>query len=126
MDRVVPELPARQSAAEVWHPMVLAWWRVIWQSPMASEYLEADTVGGLYLLAELHQVRWTCRDASALIKVASEIRQQEIRFGLSPIDRRRLQWEVERGETANERTKKRQQRSEPASEKDPRDVLRLA
>ncbi len=33
-------------------------------------------------------------------QLAAEIRLQCQRFGLSPIDRRRLQWEVARGEEA--------------------------
>lgn len=121
----VPELPEREKKAERWHPMVLAWWKAIWQSPMASEFLESDKQGGLYLLAELHQQRWTTNDASELVNIAKEIRQQEVRFGLSPIDRRRLQWEIEKGEQAVDRTTSRR-RAKDASGKDPRDVLKIA
>jgi hypothetical protein len=91
---------------------------------MASEYLDADMQGGLYLLADLHQLRWTLRDSTALKEIAGEIRLQEVRFGLSPIDRRRLQWEVEKGDQAVERTETRR-RSKQASAKDPRDVLKV-
>lgn len=105
--------------------MVLAWWQAVWRSPMASEYLEADMKGGLYLLAELHQQRWTAKDPSDLVKVATEIRQQEVRFGLSPIDRRRLQWEVEKAEQATERTESRRQRRSPDPVADPRSVLKV-
>ena len=56
--------------------------------------------------------------------MAAEIRQQSVRFGLSPIDRRRLQWEVEKGEQATERTSKRRQHKE-ASSKDPREALKV-
>ena len=75
--------------------MVQEWWRDIWTSPMAAEYLEADK-HGLYLLAELYHRRWNATKNSELRLLAAEIRQQEIRFGLTPIDRRRLQWEVEK------------------------------
>lgn len=86
----VPSLPEGE-----WHPRVQEWWRTVWRSPMAAEFLKSDEVGGLYLLADLYQARWTCRDdAKALVEVAKEIRLQEVRFGLSPMDRRRLQWEV--------------------------------
>lgn len=126
--RAVPPLPVREGKGEVWHPNVLEWWTAIWTSPMAAEYLHADMQGGLYLLAELYQRRWTEPETGALVKLAAEIRQQEIRFGASPIDRRRLQWEVEKGETAVDRTAKRRsaQRLAEASTKDPRDVLRMA
>lgn len=124
----VPTLPDRDpdSGGEPadWHPMVLRWWASVWRSPMASEYLDADMQGGLYLLADLHQLRWTLRDSTALKEIAGEIRLQEVRFGLSPIDRRRLQWEVEKGDQAVERTETRR-RSKQASAKDPRDVLKV-
>src|ERR1043166_502896 len=127
-DREVPALPAREKGTELWHPKVLEWWTAVWTSPMAAEYLGADMKGGLFLLAELHQRRWTEPDTKVLVVLAAEIRQQEVRFGLSPIDRRRLQWEVEKGETASDRTEKRRssKRLSETSKKDPRDVLKLA
>lgn len=126
-DREVPPLPDRESATEVWHPMVVRWWKAVWTSPMAGEYLGADMEGGLFILAELMQRRWSERETGGLVKLSAEIRQQEIRFGLSPIDRRRLQWEVEKGETADERTAKRRKAKDlnAAADADPRDVLRV-
>jgi len=35
--------------------------------------------------------------------IGAEIRLQGVRFGLSPIDRRRLQWEIEHTEEAQHR-----------------------
>jgi hypothetical protein len=104
--------------------MVLGWWKSVWRSPMASEYLDADMRGGLYLLADLHQLRWTLRDTSALKEIAAEIRLQEVRFGLSPIDRSRLRWTIDAGETAAERTEARRERKVPKPSKDPRAVLK--
>jgi len=94
---------------------------------MAAEYLTADMKGGLYLLAELYQHRWSDPDTKTLIGLAAEIRQQEVRFGLSSMDRRRLQWEIEKGETAEDRTQKRRssRKLDAASKKDPRDVLKV-
>ena len=127
----VPDLPPRTDG---WHPMLREWWESVWRSPMASEYLDADMRGGLYHLAYLHQLYWEATElgfagVNALAKLASEIRLQEVRFGLSPIDRRRLQWEVERGEQAEEKVKARRQttRVQKANAgKDPRNGLKLA
>jgi hypothetical protein len=80
----------------------------------------------LYVLADLYQVRWTAKSPTMLIEAVKEIRLQEPRFGLTPLDRRRLQWEVERGEEAATRTETRRA-PRPASKsghKDPRDVLK--
>ena len=120
-------MPKRDRATEVWHPRVLEWWAALWTSPMAQEYVKSDVVGGLHLLAELYQKRWDDPDTKGLVALAAEIRQQEVRFGCSPIDRRRLQWEIEKGETAEDRTKARRnvKRLEQTAKKDPRNVLAM-
>lgn len=123
----VPDLPKREKATEIWHPLVVAWWRSVWTSPMASEYLPSDVNGGLFQLAELHQVFWAAATSKERLAAAAEIRLQEVRFGLSPIDRRRLQWEVEKGEKAVEQTTSRRKarRLQRLSKKNPRDVLQV-
>lgn len=125
----VPPLPDRNpdkdGNAVRWHPNVVEWWESVWRSPMASEYLDADMRGGLYLLADLHQLRWTLRDSLALKEIAGEIRLQEVRFGLSPSDRSRLRWAIDQGETATERTEARRERkAPPKATKDPRSLLK--
>ncbi len=132
-------LPAEDATAEVeipalppirgrqkWHVMVLQWWEAVWRSPMAGEYLMADREA-LFLLARLHQDFWTAKDGRSRQGFAAEIRQQGVRFGLSPIDRRRLQWEVEKGEQAADQTETRKRRKEvaKAERSDPRDVLKV-
>ena len=80
-----------------WHPLVLERWAAVWASPMACEFLDAD-VHGLFVLADLWDLYWRGdKDRAA------EIRLQEQRFGLSSLDRRRLQWEVEKVEQAQRR-----------------------
>ncbi len=122
----VPELPGRDGD---WLPEVVAWWGSVWRSPMASEYLDADMKGGLYLLADLHQARWVGRNDPAVLRaVAAEIRLQEVRFGLSPIDRSRLRWEVAKGDKAGDEIKRRRWAEEArpkAPVADPRSVLKL-
>lgn len=81
-----PALPLRRVSAET-----RAWWRMIWASPMAHAWLEAD-VPGLVRLAGLMERAAT---GAAPLGVLTEIRNLEDRYGLSPMARRRLQWEVE-------------------------------
>ena len=119
----VPELPARDGG---WHQKVTEWWVSVWRSPMASEYLDSDMRGGLYLLADLHQARWEATDPATLVKLSTEIRLSEPRFGLSPIDRSRLRWTIDQGERAAEKTEARREGKAPkASKKDPRAVLKM-
>jgi hypothetical protein len=118
----VPDLPPL-GGKQKWHAMVLQWWTAVWQSPMASEYLAADKEA-LYMLARLQQDFWRAKTSKDRQHAAAEIRQQGVRFGLSPIDRRRLQWEVEKGDQAEERTTKRRKLKDVTG-KDPRDVLKV-
>lgn len=117
---VAPELPPFE-----WHPMTLRWWRDLWASPMAPEYDESDR-HGLFKLAMLQNDFWLAGSAKERKEAAAEIRLQEQRFGLSPIDRRRLQWEIERTEEAQVKGQKRRTRTPDARKAagDPRGILR--
>lgn len=103
-------------ANEPWHERTLLFWRELWSSPMAAEYLLADR-DGLVALTVLVDRFW--KDPHPTL--AAEIRLQRQCFGLTPIDRRRLQWEVVRVEEAERKKRP----STPArSDVDPRSVLR--
>ncbi len=94
------EVPALPTDADIeWHPLTVKWWTDVWSSPMAPEFDSSD-VHGLYVLAMLVNAFWLEPSQS----LAAEIRLQRQCFGLTPIDRRRLQWEVARGEKADEDT----------------------
>lgn len=85
-----------------WHPMTLSWWVDVWASPMAPEFDDSDK-HGLFALAVVVNDFWSTDRPTLRRDLIAEIRQQSQRFGLSPIDRRRLQWEIERTEEAQER-----------------------
>lgn len=119
-----PSLPRVRDAdgrERVWHPLTRVWWRAVWRSPMAAEYLEAD-IQALLRLAVLVDMFW-CQPSREL---AAEIRLEQTCFGLTPIDRRRLQWEIDRGEQAATRTQQRQVRRVIDAGEDPRLALRVA
>lgn len=93
---------------------------------MAGEYLPSD-VDGLVMIAELRDDYYRHPVTKDRIGMMAELRLQEQRFGLSPIDRRRLQWEVERGDEAEERTTKRRETQKTTKSRaagDPRALLR--
>ena len=62
---------------------------------MAGEWLPSD-LHGLVLVARLVEDYWTAADANVRAKLATEIRLQRQCYGLTPIDRRRLQWNTDR------------------------------
>lgn len=109
-DPTVPELPMEPDGG--WHPMVLDYWDRVWSSPMAPEYVDAD-FPRLVMCAVLHNDFWTGRSPTARKEAATEIRLQEKMFGLTPADRRSLQWQIEAGESAEEKTERRRRARAP-------------
>lgn len=103
-----------------WHELTLRAWKNAWASPMASQWLDTDVdaMGRLAVLWDEFNKGDT--------KVMAEIRLQEQRFGLSPLDRSRLQWEVARADEAGQKTARRidQQRKRTGTH-DPRHVLSM-
>jgi hypothetical protein len=87
---------------------------------MATQWLETD-VDALGRLALMWDEFYRAPDS----KVLAEIRLQEQRFGLSPLDRSRLQWEVSRADEAQEKQQKKKQSAQPRRSGDPRAMLSL-
>lgn len=96
-----PQLPRTRE----WDNMTRRWWKDVWASPMAEEFLRADE-HGLFRLAVLIDLFWT----EPSQKLAAEIRLQQQAYGLSPLDRRRLQWQVVQTEEAVDRREVRRTR----------------
>lgn len=119
-----PELPAHHDEdGEIrpWHALTVDWWNDLWASPMAAEYHSSDK-HALFILAALVDQFWTSPDQ----KLAAEIRLQRIPFGLTPYDRRRLEWTIESAEESKDRGKVRRSRAgsrQPNAKNDPRLAL---
>jgi len=102
-----------------WHPQTVAWWKDIWRSPMAAQWLKAD-VHALNRLAVLVEMYWR----EPVKELLAEIRLQEQRFGLTWADRHRLQFKPATPAPARKP-------ATPAAatsgeeERDPREVLRF-
>lgn len=75
---------------------------------MAPEFIQSD-IHQLYILADLIDQYWreSATKKGSLPALATEIRLQRQCFGLTPIDRRRLQWEIEKAEGANAKGQRR-------------------
>jgi len=99
--------------------MTRRFWRDTWNSPMAAEYLRAD-LHGLFRLAVLVDAFW--KEPS--VNLSREIRMMGQLFGLSPIDRRRLEWSVAQTEEAKDKRELRRARGARVLENDPRGILK--
>lgn len=119
--RVVHDVEAPDLPEGDWHPMAESFWADVWASPMAPELVKAD-IHGLYVLVALVDRFWSGLRSQ---EVAAEIRLQRQAYGLTPLDRRRLQWEIDRGEEAEDKTTERRATRRPAGKpaKDPRHLL---
>ena len=111
----VPPLPSRR----IWQQETVERWEGLFSSPMAPEFLSADLYN-LYDLAELWDDYLLAEDADNRIKLSKEIRIKGQAFGLTPMDRRKLSWEIEKGEQAELQTRARRNRlaevTEPAED----------
>lgn len=83
-----------------WNPAVERWWCDIWSSPMSNEFHESD-VHGLYLACfYLQQTLNPYLKMSDRISASKSYEAAVKNFGLTPMSRRTLQWEIERSEEA--------------------------
>lgn len=117
-----PELPDLR----IWHPQTLAWWSDMWAAPMSNEYHDSDE-HQLIVLAMLMDDFFSAESSSMRKNLSEEIRQHRTAFGLTPYDRRRLEWTIEQTEEAQDRGKSRRARQgvpQPKPDADPRAVLR--
>lgn len=124
----VPDLPeappvveydedgGRHSYDAGWHAMSQAWWADVWSSPMSSEWDESD-VHNLYICLLLQQDMWTATSARERKDAAAEYRLQRKDLGLTPFDRRRLEWTIEQADEAKDRGAKRRAAGAPAPRK---------
>ena len=114
----IPDLPPRR----IWQPETVERWESVHTSPMAAEFTPADLYS-LFDLAELWDDFLLAADADERIKISKEIRIKGQSFGLTPLDRRRLSWEIEKGELAEQQTRARRNRAVAAAKGDDSDEV---
>ena len=117
---ITPDLPERsdgEGGVVAWHKLTREWWADMWASPMSAEYHSSDR-HALYILASLIDAFWVTPTKD----LAGEIRLQRQAFGLTPYDRRRLEWTIVTAEDAKDGRKARQIKPspQPKSGDDPR------
>lgn len=114
-----PDVPALPEFID-WHPAVEAWWRDCWVSPMAPEWTESDR-HVLDIAARMMQTVWAeSSSPGQRTMAAAEVRHLLRECGLTPMSRRTLQWEIDRGEEAEQRTRGRRNAAAPRAVPDPR------
>jgi len=102
----------------MWHPMARRWWNDVWASPMHHQFLRGDEPALLRLMV-LVDTFWKTQ----ALDVAREIRMLEREFGLTPLSRRRLEWNVVQAEEAKDKFEQRRVSRAKVIDGDPRSVL---
>jgi hypothetical protein len=119
-----PSLRARAtggpSPERPWHPATVQWWETIWQSPQVDEWLEADVPSALFIWAELMDQFHYDPDP----KLAAELRQHRRDMGFTPLDRRRLGYQITRPDDGEQQSRRRSSSSRRRRH-DPRKVLQI-
>lgn len=108
-DDPTPKLPDRPAG---WSEQTRQWWADVWASPMSNEWHESD-VHNLFVCAMLYDDMWMGETATARQKAAAEFRQQRAVLGLTPYDRRRLEWTIETADEAKTRGQQRRSAGQP-------------
>lgn len=109
-----------------WHDETKQWWHDVWSSPMSPEWDDSD-IHNVVICAMLYNDVWIAETAKERKDAAGEYRLQRRDLGLTPYDRRRLEWTIESADEAKDRGAQRRARrapQQPASASDPRNVLR--
>jgi len=120
-----PKLPVRLDEfgdTMPWHAQTTRWWTDLWAAPMAKEYHSSDR-HTLFVLAGLVEDYWRATSPGARKDAATEIRLQRKDFGLTPYDRRRLEWTIDAPGAPKERGQAGRASRQPNPAEDPRLTL---
>ena len=112
----VPPLPTANTGWE-WHVRTRGWWRELWRSPMAGELLTMDRQAIERLAFVVAHAHWCPGDA----RLEEQIQKLSQPYGLTPLDRRRLEWSIEEPKAATAAASAATVEAGP----DPRSLLRV-
>ena len=102
-----PQLPTIEGRE--WSPLTVKWWSDLWRSPMSAEYHDFNR-HQIVVLAILMTNSSTAESRTMRTNISDEIRQHRTAFGMTPYDRRRLEWTIEQAEESKDRGKSRRER----------------
>lgn len=102
-----------------WSPAVKKWWITIWSSPMSNEFHPSDTEQLHLACFYLHQVTNPYIKMAERLAAAAKHESCVRNFGLTPMSRRSLQWQIEQVKDAQARNKRRGGKQEDDTTKAP-------
>lgn len=122
--RAHPRL-GKRADGDVWHPKIKLWWAEVWGSPVCTNLDRSDYLD-VWILADMKHLQLTATSNAEKVRMGTEARQMANTLGLNPKARQTQKVEIDRGEQAEGRTRKRRNKAvvRDADDKtDPRDAL---
>lgn len=129
-DFAVPSLPEKRGG---WHPLTDDWWFQVWMSPMSEEWHPETDYFNLVMAAMHFDDMMTASSAVERQKADTAFVKRVAALGLTPYDRRRLEWTIETADAARAAGQRRrgetpagkQPAQQPKKGEDPRAGLHL-
>lgn len=118
IDRKNPKVPALPTGTR-WHAEVRAFWKDAWTSKMSSEFEPVDGHALIVAARLLQQMKDPDITPGQHKALSGEFRAVIREFGFTPMSRRSLQWEIDRGEAAAETTAQRRAGKKTPAKKPP-------
>jgi len=110
----IPELPEREYG---WHAQTREWWTDVWSSPMSKEWHPATDLHNVVMAAMHLDDMWRAETATERQKADAAFVKRIAPLGLTPYDRRRLEWTIA---AAGEATDRRRRTAQPAKTTEPK------
>lgn len=105
--RATPDLPDRVAG---WHPQTTQWWADVWSSPMSDEWHPETDIHNVLAAAMHYDDMWRAETPAERQKADAAFVKREAALGLTPYDRRRLEWTIETAAEARDRGQQRRAR----------------
>lgn len=111
-DNDAPPLPDRPAG---WHAVTRVWWDAVWASPMSDEWHFETDVHNVYMAAMHYDDMWNALEPSDRQKATIAYDRVVAKLGLTPYDRRRLEWTIATAKGATAAERRRSAGSQPPS-----------
>ncbi len=95
-DVKAPPLPKLEGVE--WQPITRKWWRELWASGMAPEYLDVHRYGLFRVAMLFNQFFHPDTELKQQLEIQVRLEKAEADYGINPMALRRLEWQIEETE----------------------------
>lgn len=102
---IIPDLPPSPGGRRRWRQSTRDWWASFWSSPMATQ---VDTDSEFHIILRYAILKDSLERATdeglvdRMVKLSAELRMIEKDYGMTPMPRRSLQWQIDWSQDRND------------------------